>query len=313
MKKIVRRSAPAEGGYVETTTIRVAGVPEHFNLPWHLGLERRAFVRVGVELKWRTVPEGTGAMCKLLRAGELDLAIMVTEGAVRDILQGSPSRIVSSFVDTPLTWGVHVGTAAGITEAGQLKGVPFAISRLNSGSHLMAMAYAKTQGWSLTEQDFVLVNDLAGAIERAKEEAPIAFLWEKYTTKQYVDAGILRRLDEIPSAQPAFVIVASEAILKEHPALVKRVLKVVRDQAQGLMSKKTAPEMIAQRYKMSVEDAQAWFASVEWNTDGKVDGAKLETVCASLVTAGIIDAHRAKNIEGMIYTDAGPSKTTDPA
>ena len=74
----------------ELIPLRLAGVPEHFNLPWILGLERRAFVRAGIDLKWRTVPEGTGAMCKLMRAGELDLAIMVTEGAVRDILHHRP-------------------------------------------------------------------------------------------------------------------------------------------------------------------------------------------------------------------------------
>ncbi len=98
--------------------LRIAGVPEHFNLPWHLGLERRAFVRAGVELKWRTVPEGTGAMCKLLRNGEVDMAVLVMEGAVSDILGGNPSRIVSQFVDTPLTWGVHVGAHTTLEDAG---------------------------------------------------------------------------------------------------------------------------------------------------------------------------------------------------
>lgn len=91
----------------------MAGVPEHFNMPWLLGLERRAFVRAGVEVRWRTVPEGTGAMCKLLREGEVDLAMLVTEGAVRDILNGNPSRIISSYVDSPLTWGVHVAAHTG--------------------------------------------------------------------------------------------------------------------------------------------------------------------------------------------------------
>ena len=63
------------------TTLRIAGVPEHFNLPFQLGLERRAFIRAGIDLKWRTVPEGTGAMCDLLLNGEIELAVLVTDGA----------------------------------------------------------------------------------------------------------------------------------------------------------------------------------------------------------------------------------------
>jgi len=59
------------------TTLRIAGVPEPYNLPWHLGLERRSFIRAKIALKWRTVPQGTGAMCELLRKGAIDLAVLV--------------------------------------------------------------------------------------------------------------------------------------------------------------------------------------------------------------------------------------------
>ncbi|MBK6830364.1 MAG: hypothetical protein IPG92_06260 [Flavobacteriales bacterium] len=115
------------------------------------------------------------------------------------------------------------------------------------------------------------MNDLKGAEERLKGSGPIAFLWEKYTTKHLVDAGTFRRVDEHCSPWPSFVIVATEAMLAECPKEVQRLLKAIRDQAAGLMEKKTAPETIVQRYKMKLEDAQAWFAGVKWNTDGKVD------------------------------------------
>ncbi len=273
---------------IPLTRIRVAGVPEHFNLPWMLALERRAFVRAKIDLKWTTVPEGTGAMCKMLRNGEVDLAVLVTEGAVRDILNGNPSRIISHYTDTPLTWGVHVGAETNITAADQLKGLPFAISRINSGSHLAAMAYAKAHDWTPKESDFIIVNDLAGAVERLKATEPCAFLWEKYTTKHLVDAGALRRVDDYRSSWPSFVIVATEGVLAAHPKEVQRMLRVIRDQVAGLMQKKTAPEMIAQRYKMSVADAREWFTGVKWNTDGKVDQQALTTVADTLIKAWIL-------------------------
>ncbi|MBK8499766.1 MAG: ABC transporter substrate-binding protein [Flavobacteriales bacterium] len=288
----------------EPVALRIAGVPEHFNLPWLLALERRAFVRANIELKWSTVPEGTGRMCAMLRSGEVDLAVLVTEGAVRDILNGAPNRIVATYVDTPLTWGVHVGAQTAITKPDELKKVPFAISRFNSGSHLAAMSYAQAHGWTPTEGDLVVVNDLAGAVERLKAAEPIAFLWEKYTTKHLVDAGTLRCVDEHVSPWPAFVIVATEAVLAQHPKEVQRVLKVIRDQAAGLMQKKTAPEMIAQRYKMSLEDVKAWFAGVKWNTGGVVDNAALKRVVETLLSVGMLTNEEASEFEARLYLGA---------
>ncbi|MBK7298574.1 MAG: hypothetical protein IPI91_18965 [Flavobacteriales bacterium] len=55
------------------TTIRLAGVPEPFNLPWILALERRAFVRAKIDVKWQTVPQGTGEMCKMLHQDQVDM------------------------------------------------------------------------------------------------------------------------------------------------------------------------------------------------------------------------------------------------
>ncbi len=272
----------------QPTQLRIAGVPEHFNLPWLLSLERRAFVRANIDLKWHTVPEGTGRMCTMLREGEVDLAILVTEGAVRDILNGAPNRIVATYVDTPLTWGVHVGAHTAITKPEELKKLPFAISRLNSGSHLAAVAYAQAHGWTPQESDLIVVNDLKGAEERLKAKEPIAFLWEKYTTKGLVDNGTLRRVDEHRSPWPSFVMVATQAVLADHPKEVQRLLKVIRDQARGVMEKKAAPEMIAQRYAMSETDARTWFSAVRWNTDGKVDMEALTRVAETLMEAGIL-------------------------
>jgi sulfonate transport system substrate-binding protein len=273
----------------EATTLvplRVAGVPEHFNMPWLLGLERRAFVRAGVEVKWRTVPEGTGAMCKLLREGEVDLAMLVTEGAVRDILNGNPSRIVSSYVDSPLTWGVHVAVHTGIEAPEHLQGVPYAISRPNSGSHLAALSYARAKGWPVDESDLEVVNDLKGALQRLAKPEPIAFLWEKFTTKPFVDEGALRKVDEYTTSWPSFVIVATDAALAAHPKEIDRLLKVIRDQVTGLMAKKVAPEIFAQRYKMPLADAQEWFAGVRWNTGASLDEPTLTRIVGTLKDAG---------------------------
>ena len=289
MKRSFRSVQASVDAATSLVPVRVGGVPEHFNLPWLLALERRAFVRAGVEVKWRTVPQGTGAMCELLRRGELDLALMVTEGAVRDILRGNPSRIVAPYVDSALTWGVHVGAWTDINEPTALQGVPYAISRPNSGSHLVALNYARSKGWSVGEEDLEVVNDLPGALQRLVHPGPLAFLWEKFTTKPYVDDGRLRRVDEYRTDWPSFLIVATEAVLAEHPAEVQRLLKVLHDQVAGFMAKKTAPELIAKRFSLPLADAQAWFADVRWNTGAPLRVESLEAVVAALAAAGAVD------------------------
>lgn len=269
--------------------LRIAGVGEHFNLPWQLGLERRAFFRAGVELRWRTVKEGTGAMCDLLHKGEVDLAVLVTEGAVMDILNGNPRRIVSAFVDSPLTWGLHVGAGSPRTSLEELKGDPFVISRYGSGSHLAALAFAQQQGWTPTEDQFIVANDLDGAIQALQGAEPATFLWERYTTKPFVDQGLLRCVGTYRNSWPAFVLVAREDVLAGQGQEVQRLVKIVRDQAAGLMQKKSAPEMIAHRYGLTVPDAREWFAEVRWNTDGNLDPEVFFEVAGSLRSADLLN------------------------
>ena len=269
--------------------VRIAGVPEPFNLPWMLGLERRAFVRAGLEVKWRTVPQGTGAMCTLLQQEEVDMAVLVTEGAVRGIAEGGSFRIVGSLVDTPLTWGVHVpaGSLPGGTE--QFSTMPYAISRIGSGSHVMALVHAHRLGRTLTEKDLVLVNDLKGAVDVFKSGRKVTFLWEKAITSPLVRSGAWQRVEDLSSPWPGFVIVARNEYLREHDTQVVRMLRVFRDQAKGFMEKKAGPEMVAQRYGLELSEAQEWYRSTRWSVqdDGLIPG--LATIIGELHSAGILE------------------------
>ena len=71
------------------TTIRLGGVPEHFNLPIHLAIENGAFEKAGIDLQWTTFKGGTGQMTKALREGEVDACILLTEGIIKDIIAGN--------------------------------------------------------------------------------------------------------------------------------------------------------------------------------------------------------------------------------
>ncbi|MFZ1615762.1 MAG: ABC transporter substrate-binding protein [Flavobacteriales bacterium] len=276
------------------TTLRVAGVPEHFNLPWHLAMESGAFRNAGIDLQWRTVPEGTGAMCDMLRNGEVDMAVLVTEGAVRDILNGNPSRIVATYVGSPLHWGVYVGVATDIQVPAELVGKPFAISRVNSGSHLVAMAYARSLGWLPGPEDFIVVENMQGAEERMRTTTPVAFLWEVATTSPWEEQGIFRKVDEFRPPWPCFMVVATEKAIHGHADVLQRALETIRAQAAAFATRPDAPELVAQRQVISLPAAQRWFKEVKWSTDGSIDADSLLSVATALRKMDLIEGSPTK-------------------
>ena len=78
--------------------LKVGGVPEHFNYPWYLTLKNKEYTNEGINLRWQDFPGGTGEMCKALRSGDVDIAIVLTEGIIKDIINGNPSKITQVFV-----------------------------------------------------------------------------------------------------------------------------------------------------------------------------------------------------------------------
>src|SRR6478672_6513695 len=175
-------------------TIKIAGVPEHFNLPWHLCLEEDDFAKAGIDLQWTDVPEATGKMCQMLRDGTTDVAVILSEGIVKDIVAGNPSKIVQVYVESPLIWGIHVAAESPYQTLSDLEDKKVAISRYGSGSQLMAYVNAGNQGWKTDKLQFEVVNTIDGAIEALTNRAADYFMWERFMTKPLVDNGIFRRV-----------------------------------------------------------------------------------------------------------------------
>ncbi len=94
-------------------------------------------------------------MCKALRNKEIDLAVILTEGIIKDIIEGNKSKIVQTFVKSPLIWGIHVAQDSTYKTIDDLKGKKAAISRYGSGSHLMAYINAENNNWNLEERSKV--------------------------------------------------------------------------------------------------------------------------------------------------------------
>ncbi len=268
-------------------TLRIGGVPEHFNLPWMRLLARGTADAVGVEAVWEDFPGGTGAMRDALAEGRLDLAMLLTEGAVAAIAAGAPFRILSCYTESPLLWGVHVPAASKFTGPEQLEGARIAISRFGSGSHLMAYVLAEQRGWRPDTLRFVAVGDLEGAVRAFEHGRADVFLWEKFMTKPLVDAGRFRRVAEFSAPWPAFVCCAADAALARSKAPLLRLIEAALESARELAADPGAPAAIAARYGLLEADAAAWLATTRWARAIEVDGAAFDRAAAVLVRAGL--------------------------
>ncbi len=268
--------------------INIGGVPEHFNLAWYLGLKNGEFKEQDINLRWKDYFGGTGAMCKGLRDGDIDMAVILTEGIIKDIIDGNKSKIVQVFVKTPLIWGIHVAANSDYNKIEDLKGTKAAISRYGSGSHLMAYINAENNGWDLEKDlDFEVIKNLEGAVEGLTEGKADYFMWEKFTTKPLVDNGTFRRVDNCPSPWPCFVIAVREEFLKTNKDDVKAILDIVNATTQEFKDIPSIDRMIANRYEQELEDVQEWLGLTEWSQE-KISKKTVQKVQDELFALNII-------------------------
>ena len=246
-------------------TIKIAGVPEHFNLPWHLCIENGEFEAVGIDLQWTDVPEGTGKMCQMLRDAETDIAVILSEGIVKDINAGNPSKIVQVYVESPLIWGIHVAAKSNFKTLSDLENKKVAISRLGSGSQLMAYVNANNQGWKTENLQFEIVNTIDGAVESLTKGESDYFMWEHFMTKPLVDKGIFRRIDDCPTPWPCFVIAVREELLKKHPNVIAQILEIINITTKEFKEIPSIDRTLATKYHQKIEYIQEWLNLTKWS------------------------------------------------
>lgn len=268
-------------------TIKIAGVPEHFNLPWQLAIENNEFKDQNVDLQWTNVPEGTGKLCEMLRNGETDLAVILTEGIIKDILAGNPSKIVQVYVQSPLIWGIHVAHNSKYQTLEDLKDSRCAISRKGSGSELMAYVNAHNQSWPTENLKFEIINTIDGAVDALTNEQADYFMWERFMTKPLVDNGTFRRLDDCLTPWPSFVIVATDKLLQENPEVIQTVLKIINAKTATFKEIPEIDTTLASRFNQKQEDIQDWISRTEWSQN-PFDDEMLNNVQNQLLELDII-------------------------
>lgn len=243
--------------------VRIGGVPEHFNFLWEMPYTREVFRKRGIIYDWLDFPGGTGAMSEALKNKEIDIAVMLTEGAIAAIAGGENFCIRLPFVMSPLIWGVFVNAKRQPIELPDLKVAKFAVSRMKSGSHLMAKFFAQREaGVIIGDEQFVLSHNIDGARKALSEGAADYFLWEKYMTATWVQKGEFRQVSEVTAPWPAFVFVTRIQEMKDFNAIAESLNEAFENFYSGNIMDWKKP--LADKFELSEENSEHWLNRIKY-------------------------------------------------
>ena len=275
--------------------LKIGGVPEHFNYPWYITLKNKSYNQQNINLRWKDFPGGTGDMCAAFRDGTLDIAIVLTEGIIKDIAAGNPSKIVQTYVKSPLIWGIHVEKSSKFKKMEDLEHAKIAISRFGSGSHLMAIVNAYNQNWDVSKLQFVEIGNLQGGIDALKNGTADYFMWEHFTTKPLVDRGVFRRIADCPTPWPCFVIAVRDEILANNLEDVKKVLNIINAETLLFKQKNEIAAILATRYQQKIEDIKEWLKITEWNAGKPITQNLIARIQNKMISLNVLEEKKNAN------------------
>ncbi|KAK5119885.1 hypothetical protein LTR85_007211 [Meristemomyces frigidus] len=279
--------------------LRIGYVPEHFSTP--IAFAAKYF---GLDDELISEPLGTGALSSRLKTtvpeNKLDVAIGLTEGFVADLGKTKAAGyesgygLVGTYVESPLCWAISTGAERDdIKSVEDLKGKKVGVSRIGSGSYVMSYVLADQHGWlssSAEEQapfGVEVIGDFAALRTAVRENKADFFMWEHFTTKHYWDNGELKRIGEIYTPWPSWVITARDTADKQQ--LKEMADKISKGVQYYLEHPEEAVEHITSTMKYSKEDAEAWMETVRFadNVHG-VDPGMVDNTADLLRKAGVL-------------------------
>lgn len=269
--------------------LRVGGVPERFNYPWHRSIKNGGFEKEGIKINWTDYSGGTGAMAEALRKDEIDLALLLTEGAVSFINKGDDFKIIQVYVESPLIWGIHVPYTSSISSTDDIRGCTYAISRYGSGSHLMSYVDADKRGWDTSKLEFEIVGNMPGAVESFKNNKSQVFFWEKFTTQPLVNSNEFRRIGVCPTPWPCFVLVARNKVIESDLKTLKKVSSIILNSTNEVKGDESENEAISEMYDLDLSQVNEWKSETQWSTNAQVSDRMIQEVFETLKKLDLVD------------------------
>lgn len=287
------------------TKLTVAYIPEHFSTPLFFARDQGYYADNNVEIEFLPVVEGSGRLVKLLNAGEVDIAVGLTEAFVADIAKGNDNYgVVATYVESPLCWAISTGSdRKEITNAKDLAGKKIGVSRIGSGSYVMSFVLGLQQKFPTPYfSDFPILHNFQNLRDAVNEKYTDengtqvdadAFMWEHFTSKKYYDSGEIKRIGEIYTPWPSWVVTVNQKVLDTKKKDIQAFLGAVnRGIAYFLAHPQEAVEHILTHLNYSADDAREWLKTVKFNEQiGKkeIDWTRVvENTASVLKTAGVL-------------------------
>lgn len=236
---------------------------------------------------------GTGEMLRALKAGEVDVIVALTEGIIGDIATGSDVRIIGTYVESPLRWAISTGPQSSVSSVSDLKGGSIGISRFTSGSHLMSCVLASQLGWAQSDLSYVVEGSFQHLRESVRAGRTAAFMWEHFMQKPFHDAQEIRRIGEIVTPWPCFLLASRQDSLADVTKrdAITRVLETIRESCAQFKDPAQAAAVVpevARRFGLTETDAAEWYAGVTITGSRNVSASTIATTVSSLKDAGIL-------------------------
>ncbi|CAN6625984.1 hypothetical protein TRVA0_010S02476 [Trichomonascus vanleenenianus] len=286
--------------------IKVGYVPEHFSTPLFFAKQQGYYEKHGVQVEFLPYPSGTGHLIQSLKDGTIDAAIGLTEGFVAGIGKGSDwFKLIGTYVQSPLCWAISTGSKReDIQSVEDIKSKTIGISRIGSGSYVMPFVLSQEKNWP-SDFKFEVQNDfktLRAGVNHASGVNPTdAFMWEHFTTKKYYDNGELKKIGQIYTPWPSWVITASTSVIANQRDDLDNFFKAVNEGiAYFRAHQDETVEYISTNLDYSAEDARAWLATVTFVDNVSVIDKPVivEKTVAILKSAGVL----TEGAESAVYT-----------
>ncbi|KAG9501130.1 hypothetical protein J7337_006814 [Fusarium musae] len=295
-----------------SSPLRIGYVPEHFSTPLYFAQKH-----FGLDAELIPFPSGTGHMVTAIRAGEIDVAVGLTEGWIAGLgkegVEGDGGyRLVGTYVETPLCWAISTGAKRPeITSVDSLKGGKIGVSRIGSGSYVMGFVLADQQGWltpGAAEKPFsdtVVLNNFENLRNAVNSGEADFFMWEHFTSKKFYDSGEIRRVGEIYTPWSSWKIVASTKLTQN--GLDARVKDLFGKLDQGIThfndNQEEAVAYISSSLGYTEPDAREWLKTVRF--PAKTEGVQAEVVqntVSILRKAGVLAEGKGMEPQAMVFS-----------
>jgi len=166
----------------------------------------------------------------------------------------------------------------------------------------MSYVYAEKFGWKLTEDDFVIVDNLQGAVDSLRKGETHYFLWEKFTTKPRVDSGELSMIDECPTPWPCFVIVVKNDVYAKYSMEIDEMIKRIKAKAEVLYHDDDLISNVSKEFGLLQEDVIQWHHNLRWNTKNEtISMEELDKPIQFLKQLGMIEDLSEKEMAGKLF------------